>query len=228
MPTRFWASPSAANRSPVTKRAFDLALSAAGLAASAPAIAAVAIAIRLDSRGPVFYRGWRSGRHGLPFRIFKFRTMVTDAESRGTASTSDEDSRITRVGHVVRKLKLDELPQLINVLLGDMSFVGPRPQFPNWVERYKDEEKAVLELRPGITDWASIKFHNEGEILAQSGIADADEAYAQLIHPAKMRLQLRYLEQRNMLVDLGIIASTVATLVSTRLGGEPVGLPRDQ
>lgn len=228
MPAQFSVPAPAANRSAVAKRAFDLMLSAAGLAVAAPAIVAVAIAIRLDSRGPVFYRGWRAGRHGLPFRIFKFRTMVTDAESLGAASTSDADSRITRVGHVVRKLKLDELPQLINVLLGDMSFVGPRPQFPNWVERYKDEEKAVLELRPGITDWASIKFHNEGEILAQSGIADADEAYSKLIHPAKMQLQLRYLEQRNMLVDLGIIASTVATLVSTRLGGEPVGLPRDQ
>src|SRR5262249_35862915 len=126
------------------KRLFDLALSGAGLAMTSPILLGVAAAIKIDSPGPVFYRGWRSGRYGKPFRIYKFRTMVTDAESRGAASVSTGDPRITRVGHLVRKLKFDELPQLINVFVGDMSFVGPRPQFPSWVEKYSDEERAVL------------------------------------------------------------------------------------
>lgn len=207
------------------KRGFDIFFSSLGVVICSPIFLALSIAIRLESRGPVFYRGVRVGMHGKPFRIYKFRSMVTDAEMLGASSTHQADPRLTRCGKYIRKFKLDELSQLINVFLGDMSIVGPRPEVQKFVDIYTEEEKQILSLRPGITDWSSIKFHNEAEIIEASGIPDADEAYEKLIRPEKLRLQLKYIKERNLLVDIKIVVSTVLTLFSTRLGGRPIGGP---
>lgn len=207
------------------KRLFDIIVSFFGLLILSPIFITFAIAIKMESRGPIFYRGVRVGRYGRPFRIFKFRSMVQDAEKVGASSTSITDMRVTRIGRLIRKFKFDEFSQLINVLLGDMSIVGPRPEVQKFVDLYTDEEKQILAVRPGITDWSSIKFHNEGEIIETSGIMDADEAYVKLIRPEKLRLQLKYVRERNLWIDIKIIISTVLTLLSTRMGGKPVGVP---
>lgn len=206
------------------KRAFDIVAAGLGLLLLAPLLLLFSAAIRLDSPGPVFYRGVRIGRGGRPFRICKFRSMVENAENLGASSTGSSDARVTRVGRFLRRYKLDELPQLFNVLKGDMSIVGPRPQVEWAVRRFSEEERKVLELRPGLTDWASIRFHNEEEIIGSSGIPDADEAYMKLIHPEKMRLQLKYLEERSFLTDLRIILETFRVLFRTRsnFGGKTV------
>ena len=207
------------------KRLFDMAVSLIGLIVLSPVFVMIAVAIKLESSGPVFYRGWRVGLQGKPFQIYKFRSMVQDADKTGVTSTSGTDSRVTRMGHVIRKFKLDEFSQLINVLVGDMSLVGPRPEVQKFVDLYTEEEKEILTLRPGITDWASIRFHNEGEIIEASGITDADEAYAKLIRPDKLRLQLKYLREHNLWIDIKILVCTVLTILSTRTGGKPVGVP---
>lgn len=202
----------------ILKRVFDFIVSAVALLLLLPAFLMLALAIKLDSSGPVFYRGVRVGRFGKPFRIYKFRSMVVDAEKQGAASTSNDDMRVTKVGQFIRRFKFDELSQLINVFLGDMSFVGPRPEVQKFVDIYTDEEKQILNLRPGITDWSSIRFHNEGEIIAASGISDADEAYMKLIRPEKLRLQIKYARERTFLTDLEILFTTVSSLFSSRLG----------
>jgi len=209
----------------MVKRFVDVVVSAIGLLLLSPLFLLLALVIKLDSPGSVFYRGVRVGRYGRPFNIFKFRSMVTDAERRGAASTSTTDLRVTRSGHFIRKFKFDEFSQLINVFLGDMSIVGPRPEVQKFVDKYTEEEKQILSVRPGITDWSSIKFHNEGEIIEASGIPDADEAYEKLIRPEKLRLQLKYIKERNLWVDIKIVVSTVLTLFSTRLGGGSIGVP---
>jgi lipopolysaccharide/colanic/teichoic acid biosynthesis glycosyltransferase len=209
----------------MVQRLFDIVLSTIGLLLLSPFFLLLALVIKLDSHGPVFYRGVRVGRHGRPFKIYKFRSMVADAERKGAASTSTTDLRVTRSGRFLRKFKFDEFSQLINVFLGDMSLVGPRPEVQKFVDRYTPEEKVILTVCPGITDWSSIKFHNEGEIIEASGIPDADEAYEKLIRPEKLRLQLKYVKERNLWVDIKIIVSTVLTLFSTRFGGRPIGVP---
>ena len=209
----------------MVKRFVDVVVSAIGLLLLSPLFLLLALVIKIDSPGSVFYRGVRVGRYGRPFNIFKFRSMVTDAERRGAASTSTTDLRVTRSGHFIRKFKFDEFSQLINVFLGDMSIVGPRPEVQKFVDKYTEEEKQILSVRPGITDWSSIKFHNEGEIIEASGIPDADEAYEKLIRPEKLRLQLKYIKERNLWVDIKIVVSTVLTLFSTRLGGGSIGVP---
>src|SRR6266849_5372263 len=192
------------------KRALDVFLAATGLGVLAIPMAAIAVAIKLDSRGPVFYRGERVGRYGKAFRIFKFRSMRVHL--RGPEATSANDERITRVGHFIRRYKIDELPQLFNILRGEMSLVGPRPEVQKFVDMYTEEEKAILTVRPGITDWSSIKFHNEGEIVANSGYANADEAYRELIRPEKLRLQLKYVRERSLRADFKILCDTVALI----------------
>lgn len=209
----------------MAKRFFDLLFSGAGLFFLSPAFLLLAVAVKLNSSGPVFYRGVRVGRGGKSFKIYKFRSMVADAEKKGAASTSNTDMRVTSVGHFIRKFKFDEFSQLINVFIGDMSLVGPRPEVQKFVDMYTEEEKQILTVRPGITDWSSIKFHNEGDIIEASGIGDADEAYAKLIRPEKLRLQLKYVRERNLFIDIKIIICTILTIFSTRSGGEPVGLP---
>ena len=194
------------------KRAFDICASFFGLILISPALLAIAIAIKRDSPGPVFYRGERIGKNGRPFKIFKFRTMVVNADSIGPSSTAADDTRITKVGRFIRnKYQLDEFPQLINVLKGDMSLVGPRPQVPWAVELYTTEEKeTILSVRPGMTDWASVKFPNEGEILL--GSKDPDKDYLEKIAPEKTRLQIEYVKNHSFMVDLNILAKTFLTM----------------
>jgi len=175
-----------------------------------PMIAAIAWIIRRDG-GAIFYRGERTGLRGAPFRIYKFRTMVVDAERIGGASTADDDARITTVGRFLRKYKLDELPQLINVLKGEMSIVGPRPEVKHYTDMFLAEEMAILSVRPGITDWASIWNADEGAVLA--GAADPDLAYQKLIRPMKLKLQLKYVRERSFWVDLKIIFLTLLAIV---------------
>jgi len=180
-----------------------------------PLMLIVAILIKKEDRGPVLYRGIRVRRYGKLFRIYKFRTMVVNAEKIGGSSTADDDPRITNLGKYIRKYKLDELPQLINVLMGDMSVIGPRPQVPEDVALYSEEEKNILSVRPGMTDWASIKYHNEGEILR--GSLDPDQAYIEKIRPGKIKLELEYVRNHSFWIDLKILLKTIKTLFSTRV-----------
>jgi lipopolysaccharide/colanic/teichoic acid biosynthesis glycosyltransferase len=196
----------------VAKRAFDLLAAGLGLLVLSPVLLAVAIAIRLDDGGPVFFRQERVGRRGRPFRILKFRTMRTDAERRGGPLTVAKDPRITRMGAFLRRTKIDELPQLVNVVLGEMSLVGPRPEVPRYVASYDARQRAVLEVRPGITDPASIAFRNENDLLA--GSADPEGVYLREIMPAKLEMNLTYLERRSLAADIGIILQTLARLVA--------------
>jgi lipopolysaccharide/colanic/teichoic acid biosynthesis glycosyltransferase len=193
------------------KRAFDLVFASLGCLLLLPLLLLLAAAIMVGSPGPVFYRGKRIGLAGKPFRIFKFRTMIVDAEQKGGSSTSDSDSRITNVGRWMRKYKFDELPQLFNVILGEMSFVGPRPEVEYYVNMYTQDEKAILTVRPGITDWASIWNSDEGAVLAAS--PDPDKAYLELIRPEKIRLQLKYVHSRSFATDLRILLETAKVLL---------------
>jgi lipopolysaccharide/colanic/teichoic acid biosynthesis glycosyltransferase len=192
----------------------DVALAVIGLAVLSPAIALIAIAIKLGSSGPVFYRAPRIGRYGQPFRMWKFRTMVVNADRIGGPSTADGDPRVTPVGTTLRRYKADELPQLINVILGDMSLVGPRPEVAQYVDMMTDDERAILDVRPGITDWATLWNPDEGAVLA--GSEDPERAYLEQIRPGKIRWQLAYVRQRSLWVDISILARTALTLVSRR------------
>ncbi len=204
---------------PFIKRLFDIILSSIGLIILFPTFILLAVLIKIDTRGPVFYRGERVGLYGKLFRIFKFRTMVADAEKVGPSSTAGDDPRITRIGRFLRKYKLDELPQLINVFLGQMSFVGPRPEVQKFVDLYNEEEKKILTMRPGITDWASLKFPNEDEILNahKSEYPDADDAYNVYIRPEKLRLQLEYVRHNNLWIDIKIIFKTIFSVLKKAL-----------
>jgi len=196
------------------KRSFDVVCAGAALVVLSPLLAGLAVAIKITSPGPIFYRGRRVGRYGQPFRIFKFRSMVINAEQIGGASTADGDPRVTSIGRLLRKTKLDELPQLLNVVAGEMSFVGPRPEVQHYVDMYTEEEKAILTVRPGITDWASLWNPDEGAVLA--GADDPEQAYLELIRPQKLKWQLAYVRERSFLVDLSILAQTFWTVVSRR------------
>lgn len=194
----------------LAKRSLDLILSFIGLLALAPMLLIIAILIKLNSPGPIFYRGIRVGQFGASFRIFKFRTMVEHAEALGGSSTAEDDLRITSLGRILRRHKLDELPQLINVMLGDMSLVGPRPQVAWAVALYSEREKQILQIRPGITDYASLRFPNEGEILRAS--SDPDRDYLEKIHPEKMLLSLEYVKHQSLWLDCKILAKTLITV----------------
>jgi lipopolysaccharide/colanic/teichoic acid biosynthesis glycosyltransferase len=198
----------------MVKRVFDVVFAAVGLLLCSPVFALVAFCIKYDDRGPVFYRGERVGLDGIPFRIFKFRTMVVGADKIGGSSTADDDRRITHVGRVVRRYKLDELPQLINVLVGDMSLVGPRPEIRRYVDMYSEKESAILTVRPGITDWASLWNSDEGAILA--GSIDPDRAYEEKVRPTKIRLQLKYVRDHSLLTDLRILLLTLMVVALRR------------
>ncbi len=193
------------------KRLFDIIFSSIGLIIISPFLLFSAILIKLGSKGLVFYRGKRIGLQGKPFRIFKFRTMVMDAEKLGGPSTADDDPRITKTGRLLRKYKLDELPQLINVLKGEMSFVGPRPEVQHYVDIFTDEEKIILDVRPGITDWASLWNPDEGAILA--GSLDPEKAYMEKIRPQKIELQMKYVREQSFWSDLKIIFLTLKTIM---------------
>lgn len=193
------------------KRLFDIVLSFIGLVVFLPLMATIMALIKKENGGSVFYRGIRVGRYGSPFKIFKFRTMVVDAEKLGGPSTTDDDPRITKTGKFLRKYKLDELPQLINVLKGEMSFVGPRPEVKQYVDMFTEEEKAILNVRPGITDWASLWNPDEGAILA--GSSDSEKAYMEKIRPQKLKLQLKYVKEQSFWSDLKIIFLTLKTIM---------------
>ena len=196
------------------KRLFDLVVAGTSLVLLSPLLAAVAIGIRATSSGPAFYRGTRAGRGGRHFAMLKFRTMVQDADTRGPSSTAADDVRITTIGHVLRRFKLDELPQLINVVKGEMSLVGPRPQVISVVNDYTERERGLLAVQPGITDWASIRFRNEGEIL--KGSTDPDADYLRLIHPEKVSLGLKYADSVSFATDVGILLHTAAIVLRLR------------
>lgn len=194
----------------MSKRLFDLVAALAGLVVLAPLFALVAVWIRLDSPGPAWFRQQRVGRNGVLFDIIKFRTMrVAGSDTRQL--TVGDDARITRAGKFLRRTKLDELPQLINVVLGSMSLVGPRPEVPRYVACYPPEVRAiVLSVAPGITDWASICYKEENAILGRS--ADPERAYLDTILPAKLAFNVRYVRERGFWTDLRIIFSTLAAL----------------
>lgn len=197
----------------MAKRVFDFFASAFGLALLLPLLVLVALLIKLDSRGGVFFRQERVGLNGRMFRIHKFRTMSVEAEKKGLQITVGADRRITRVGAVIRKYKIDELPQLIDVLLGDMSLVGPRPEVPKYIACYpEDVRKIVLSVRPGITDWASIKFKDENSILGES--ADPEAAYIDQVLPIKQKYYVDYVKNRTFFGDIVIIFSTLLAVVS--------------
>lgn len=202
----------------VLKRLFDLTCAALALLLLWPAFLVIALLIRLDSPGPALYRGTRVGLGGRLFQILKFRTMVVGADRIGGPSTADDDPRITRVGRWLRRYKLDELPQLINVLRGEMSLVGPRPEVPQYAALLTGEERAILSVRPGMTDWASIWDIDEGQALA--GSADAERKYLEEIRPQKVRLQLKYVREQSLATDLRILARTAARLFRLRVAGE--------
>jgi lipopolysaccharide/colanic/teichoic acid biosynthesis glycosyltransferase len=192
------------------KRAFDLCAAAFGVLLLAPLLVAVALWIRLDSPGPVLFRQIRVGRHGRLFEILKFRTMAAQPDPKRLL-TVGRDPRITRAGHILRKYKLDELPQLFNVIHGTMSLVGPRPEVPRYVACYPPRERElVLSVKPGVTDWASILFKDENAILGQA--LDPEQAYIDTILPTKLEYYLRYVRERTFWVDLHIIASTLRAL----------------
>ena len=195
----------------IAKRAMDIVLSACALAVLWPLLLLIALAIWIDDPGPVFYRQVRVGRNGKTFRIFKFRSMVMDADKKGLAITVGRDSRITRVGAVLRKTKLDELAQLLNVLFGQMSFVGPRPEVPKYVELYTPYQRQVLLVRPGITDYASIAYRNENDLLA--GAPNPDTMYIEQIMPDKIELNMKYLREISPLADIRLILKTIVAVI---------------
>lgn len=189
------------------KRLFDIFFVLVGLTIFSPIFLFIAILIKKEDGGPVFYRGVRVGRFGKPFKMYKFRTMVVNADKIGGPSTANDDPRLLKIGKFLRKYKLDELPQLINVLKGDMSFVGPRPEVQHYVNMFTDDEKSILSVRPGITDWASLWNSDEGSILAGSN--DPEKTYMEKIRPEKIRLQLKYVNEHSFWTDLKIITLTL-------------------
>ncbi|MBS1583659.1 MAG: sugar transferase [Bacteroidetes bacterium] len=189
------------------KRAFDIVFALTLLVLLSPLLLVFASAVALTSPGGAFFRQQRVGRGGRPFRLLKFRTMRPGSEAQGQLTIGGRDPRITRVGYVLRKTKLDELPQLWNVLAGDMSVVGPRPEVPKYVALYTAEQRAVLSVRPGITGMASLDYIDENELLARA--ADPEKAYIEKVMPAKLALDLRYVRERSLALDLRIIAVTV-------------------
>ena len=176
----------------------------------APLLLIIAILVRLDSRGPIFYRGLRTGRYNHQFRVFKFRTMTPDAEQLGGGSTAKDDRRITRVGRFLRRYKLDELPQLLNVLKGDMSIVGPRPELSQYTQLYMGDELLILHVRPGITDHASLEFIRLGEILGNDA---PDAVYEEKVRPLKNALRVKYVREQSFWGDIAIIVRTLKRLI---------------
>ncbi|HEX7003923.1 MAG TPA: sugar transferase [Trueperaceae bacterium] len=210
----------------MSKRILDLAIALPALLLLAPLLLLVALLVRLDSPGPALFRQERVGKGGRTFSILKFRTMRHETDGRSTRQiTPASDPRITRLGALLRKWKLDELPQLINVLRGEMSLVGPRPEVPRYVALYDEEQRRVLEVRPGLTDPASLEFRDENELLAASN--DPEALYLERLMPRKLELNRRYIEERSLLLDLRIIAATAAKVLFPRSDVTLLLGPRD-
>ena len=192
-------------------RFFDFILSLVGLVVLAPIFIVLAIWIKIDSKGPVFYKQVRVGKNSIDFELFKFRSMVVGADKKGLITVGGRDPRITHSGYFIRKYKLDELPQLINVLVGDMSLVGPRPEVRKYVELYTDEQQKVLSVKPGITDYASIEYMDENEILGKS--SDPEKTYIEDIMPEKIKYNMKYINNKNLFEYFKIIFLTVLKIV---------------
>lgn len=186
----------------ISKRIFDIIISIIGLILFSPVLLIIAIIIKLHDSGSVFYKAPRIGLNGAPFYMYKFRTMIPDADKFGPSSSSKSDVRVTPIGKYLRKYKFDELPQLFNVLSGKMSIIGPRPEEKKFTDMFSEEEKNILSVKPGITDWASIWNSNESELL--EGCDDPDGYYLKYIRPEKLRLQLLYSKKHNFFIDLQI------------------------
>jgi lipopolysaccharide/colanic/teichoic acid biosynthesis glycosyltransferase len=194
----------------MAKRALDLVISILGLLLLCPLLLVLALWIKLDSRGPILYRGKRVGKDGRPFLMYKFRTMVLGAEKRGPAVTYRDDPRITKAGRFLRRAKLDELPQFLNVVKGEMSLVGPRPEDPSYVEFYTPEQRLVLSVKPGITGPTQLEYRDEASMLQGEGV---DDEYVSRLMPEKLKLDLEYVHTRSLLLDLKILWRTVTTLL---------------
>lgn len=192
------------------KRLFDIIFSFLGLTVLSPLFLLLAVWIKLDSRGPVFYRQVRVGRHNRDFRIFKFRSMRVGSDKGSLVTIGGRDPRVTRSGYYIRKFKLDELPQLINVLIGDMSFVGPRPEVRKYVDMYTTEQLHVLDVRPGITDEASIAYRNENELLATA--VDPERFYIETVMPDKLCINLQYVQNHSLWGDIKLIFKTLSVV----------------
>jgi lipopolysaccharide/colanic/teichoic acid biosynthesis glycosyltransferase len=197
------------------KRVFDVVTALAGVLCLLPLLFVVSILIKLDSNGPVLFRQERVGRRFRSFRIYKFRTMVEDAPARGGSITCGEDPRITRIGRFLRRTKIDELPQLVNVLKGDMSIVGPRPEVPRYVDCFRDDYEQILTVRPGITDLASLKFRDEATLLG--AVPNPEDTYLHSILPEKVSLEKEYIRRASMWFDLTLIAKTLAVLSGAKV-----------
>jgi len=192
-------------------RLFDIFVSFIGIVILSPLFFIILVLIRSEGEGPLLYKAQRVGKNGKTFSMFKFRTMVVGADLNGPSSASTSDIRITRTGKFLRKYKLDELPQLINVLTGQMSIVGPRPEIKKFTDLFTYNERKILSVKPGITDWASIWNSNEGQIL--EGAEDPDKVYVERIRPEKIRLQLQYVENHNFFIDLKIVILTIKKII---------------
>lgn len=193
------------------KRLFDITFSIFGLIFLIPIFFTISVFIKMTSKGPVFYKQVRVGRNNKDFGIFKFRTMYLGSDKLGLLTIGNKDSRVTKIGYYLRKFKLDELPQLFNVFLGDMSFVGPRPEVRKFVNLYTREQMKILEVRPGITDMASIEFRNENELLLQQ--EDSESYYINVIMPRKLQINSSYLKQRNLFKDIEVIFKTFLAIL---------------
>lgn len=193
------------------KRLFDILASGLGLIVLSPLFAVLAVWIKADSKGPVFYRQTRVGRDNKDFRLYKFRSMRPDSDKLGLITVGGHDPRVTRSGYYIRKYKLDEFPQLINVFVGDMSLVGPRPEVRKYVDLYTPEQMRVLSVRPGITSLASIRYRNENEILAQA--VDPDRCYIEQVMPDKLAIDLEYVNRATFWNDIKLIFSTFREII---------------
>jgi lipopolysaccharide/colanic/teichoic acid biosynthesis glycosyltransferase len=211
----------------MVKRLFDLIVALVSLIVLVPLFLIVGFLIKLDSPGPIFYKGDRIGKDGVLFKIYKFRTMVVNADRMGSALTHDGDPRVTRVGRILRKWKIDEFPQLLNILQGDMSIVGPRPESPNYVEHYTPEQRQVLQVKPGMTGLTQVRFRHEETLL--SHCTNLEEEYIAKIMPHKLALDLTYIEDQSMLLDVQLIIQTFLCLFKadefTESEHDRMGLP---
>lgn len=194
------------------KRLFDIVASSLGLIVLSPLFVVLAVWIKADSEGPIFYRQTRVGRNNKNFRLFKFRSMRPGSDRAGLITVGGRDPRVTRSGYYIRKYKLDEFPQLINVLKGDMSLVGPRPEVRKYVDMYTAKQKRVLSVRPGITSLASIRYRNENDILAAS--EDPDRTYIEQVMPDKLAIDLEYVEHAGLLTDIKLIFTTFREIIT--------------
>lgn len=195
----------------MTKRIFDLLFSFIGLMVLSPLLFVIGLLVITDSRGGVLYLQNRVGKGNKNFNLYKFRTMYNDSDKKGLLTVGNRDSRITRIGYFLRKYKLDELPQLINVLIGNMSFVGPRPEVRKYVNLYNNEQLKVLKVKPGITDYASIEFRNENELLNMA--ENPEDFYVNYIMPQKLNINLQYLQNNSLVKDISIIITTLYTII---------------